>query len=70
MPIGRVVPNAESGTLACSVGSLGVDDSATIPLVVTVTTPGTLQDAARVTASNVTADSDDTARATTTVNGS
>jgi hypothetical protein len=51
------------------VGTLAAGASVTVTITVTATTPGTVSDAAKVTAGNVTADSDDTASASTTVQG-
>jgi uncharacterized repeat protein (TIGR01451 family) len=62
-------PKTKGGTVSCSVGGLGAGQSATITLVVKPTTPGTLTDTATVTASNVSQDADDSATATTTVQG-
>lgn len=60
----------KGGTVKCSVGSLGAGNSATITIVVTATTPGTLTNTASVTAPEITTpDSDDSATATTTVRG-
>ena len=59
----------KGGAVTCSLGSLGGGDSATVTIVVTTTTPGTLSDTATTAASNVTADADDSATATTTVTG-
>ena len=60
----------KGGTVTCTVGSLASGASVTITITVHATKPGTVSDNANVTASNVTADSDDTASATTTVQGS
>jgi|SRR5580700_6707057 uncharacterized repeat protein (TIGR01451 family) len=60
----------KGGTVTCTVGSLGGGASVTITITVTPTKPGTISDSAQVTASNVTADSDDTASAPVTVQGS
>jgi hypothetical protein len=51
------------------VGSLAGGKSATITIVVTPTKPGTLTNAAAVTATSITPDGDDSATATTTVQG-
>jgi uncharacterized repeat protein (TIGR01451 family) len=59
----------KSTTVNCAVGTLAVGSTATITITVTATTPGTVSDSATVTASNVTADSDDDASAPTTVQG-
>jgi uncharacterized repeat protein (TIGR01451 family) len=60
----------KGGTVTCTVGSLAGGASVTITITATATKPGTVSDNAKVTASNVTADSDDTASAATTVQGS
>jgi uncharacterized repeat protein (TIGR01451 family) len=62
-------PKTKGGTVSCTVSSLAAGASVTVTITVTPTTPGTVSDAASVTASNVTADSDDTASASTTVQG-
>ena len=60
---------SKGGTVTYSLGNLGGGDSATVTIVATVTTPGTLTDTATAAASNLTADADDSATATTTVTG-
>jgi uncharacterized repeat protein (TIGR01451 family) len=59
----------KDGTVTCTVGSLAAGASVTVTITVTPTKAGTATDNAGVTASNVTADSDDTASASTTVQG-
>jgi uncharacterized repeat protein (TIGR01451 family) len=63
-------PKTKGGTVSCTVGSLAAGASVTVTINVTATRPGTVSDAATVTASNVTADPDDSAAARTTVTGS
>jgi uncharacterized repeat protein (TIGR01451 family) len=60
---------SKGGTVSCTVGSLAAGASVTITITVTATKPGTVSDNAKVTASNVTPDSDDAASASTTVQG-
>jgi len=60
---------SKGGTVNCAVGSLAAGASVTITITVTATKPGTVSDNAKVTASNVTPDGDDTASASTTVQG-
>jgi uncharacterized repeat protein (TIGR01451 family) len=62
-------PKTKGGTVTCAVGSLAAGASVTVTITVTATTPGAVSDNAKVTASNVTPDSDDTASASTTVQG-
>lgn len=64
-------PKTQGGTIACSIGTLAGGASATVTIVVTPTgKPGTLADTATVTASDITPpDSDDSATATVTVQG-
>jgi uncharacterized repeat protein (TIGR01451 family) len=59
----------QDGTVSCSVGSLAGGKSATITIVVTPTKPGTLTNTAAVSATGITPDGDDSATATTTVQG-
>jgi uncharacterized repeat protein (TIGR01451 family) len=59
----------KGGTVNCRVGSLAAGASVTVTITVTPSTPGRARDTAKVTASNVTANRDDTAAATTTVQG-
>lgn len=60
----------KGGTVSCAVGTLAAGASATITITVTPTKPGTISDSAQVTASNVSpSDSDDSASASTTVQG-
>jgi uncharacterized repeat protein (TIGR01451 family) len=59
-------PKPKGGTVSCTVGSLAAGASVTVTITVSPTKPGTVSDNASVTASNVTADSDDTASASTT----
>jgi uncharacterized repeat protein (TIGR01451 family) len=60
-------PNAENGTVACSIGNLAAGASVTVTVTVMPMTAGTLSDTATVTATGLSPDSDDTATATTTV---
>jgi uncharacterized repeat protein (TIGR01451 family) len=62
-------PKTKDGSITCNVGTLAGGSSVTITIIVTATTPGTISATASVTASNITADPDDTATATNTVNG-
>jgi uncharacterized repeat protein (TIGR01451 family) len=62
-------PKTKNGTVTCGVGDLAADASATVTIVVTPTTKGTLSDTATVTASNVIQDSYDSATATLIVKG-
>lgn len=62
-------PKTQDGNVTCSVGTLAGGSSATVTIVVTPTKPGTLNDTASVTATGISADSDDSATATTTVTG-
>jgi uncharacterized repeat protein (TIGR01451 family) len=62
-------PETKGGTVTCKVGSLPTGARVTVTVKVTPTKPGTVSDAATVTASNVTADNDDTASAPVTVRG-
>jgi uncharacterized repeat protein (TIGR01451 family) len=62
-------PKPKGGTITCAVASLAAGASVTVTIEVTPTKPGTASDAAKVTASNVTADRDDTAAAPVTVHG-
>jgi hypothetical protein len=62
-------PMTKGGTVSCTAGSLAAGASVTVTITVTPTTPGTVSDNASVTASNVTADPDDSASASTTVYG-
>jgi uncharacterized repeat protein (TIGR01451 family) len=62
-------PKTKDGTVSCAVGSLAAGASVTVTITVTPTKPATVSDDATVTASNVTADRDDSASVTTTVQG-
>jgi uncharacterized repeat protein (TIGR01451 family) len=62
-------PKTQDGTVTCSVGSLDGGKSATITIVVTATTPGTLTNTATVSGTGLTSDADDSATAITTVLG-
>jgi uncharacterized repeat protein (TIGR01451 family) len=63
-------PKTKDGTVTCSVGSLAGGQSATITIVVTPTTPGTLTNTATVTGDQVDPTPvDNSATATTTVSG-
>jgi hypothetical protein len=62
-------PKTKDGTVTCHVGTIAGGGSVTITIVVTATTPGTINAPANVMASNVTADTDDSATATNTVKG-
>jgi uncharacterized repeat protein (TIGR01451 family) len=62
-------PASKGGTVSCTVGSLAAGASVTITITVTATKPGMVSDNAKVTAGNVTPDSDDNASASTTVQG-
>jgi uncharacterized repeat protein (TIGR01451 family) len=62
-------PKTKGGVVLCSVGTLGAGATVTITIVVTATTPVELSATASVTASNVTADADDTVTAKTSVKG-
>jgi uncharacterized protein DUF11 len=59
-------PKTRGGTLTCHLGTLGAGATATVTIAVTPTTPGTLTSIA----TGITPDSDDTATAATTVQGS
>ena len=63
-------PTTLGGTVSCEVGRLAAGRSVTVTIQVTADTPGTVSDSAAVTAGNVTADSDDSGSAFTTVQGS
>ena len=60
---------SKGGTVSCAAGTLAAGGSVTVTITVTPTKPGTVSDHASVIAGNVTADSDDTASAPTTVQG-
>ena len=62
-------PKTKGGTVTCSVGDLGAGGSATITILTKATKPVTLSNTATATASNVTPDADDSATATTVVQG-
>jgi uncharacterized repeat protein (TIGR01451 family) len=62
-------PKTQDGTVTCSVGSLTAGNSATITIVVTPTTPGTLTNTATVSGTGLTPDADDSATAMSTVLG-
>jgi uncharacterized repeat protein (TIGR01451 family) len=62
-------PKTKDGGVVCFLGSLEGGKTATIMITVTATKPGTLNAKAKVTASNVTSDTDDEETATTTVLG-
>jgi hypothetical protein len=53
--------------VACSLDQLAAGDTMTLMIVVTVTRPGVITNAATATADNVAADTDDTSTATTRV---
>jgi len=57
------------GKVSCTAASLAAGASMTVTIKVTATTLGTVSDAAKATASNVTADTDDSGTASTTVHG-
>jgi len=59
----------KGGTVTCSVGDLGAGGSATITILTKATKPVTLSNTATATASNVTPEADDSATATTVVQG-
>ena len=59
----------KGGTVTCSVGDLGAGGSATITILTKATKPLTLSNTATATASNVTPEADDSATATTVVQG-
>ena len=65
----RKTPKPKDGAVLCKLGSLEGGKTATITITVTPTKPGTLNAKAKVTASNVTSDTDDEETATTTVLG-
>jgi uncharacterized repeat protein (TIGR01451 family) len=62
-------PATNGGTVSCTAASLTAGASMTVTIKVTATTLGTVSDAAKATASNVTADTDDSGTASTTVHG-
>ena len=62
-------PRTKGGTVSCDLGSLAAGSSATVTVVVTATTPGTVVDDAGLTATGVTPDGDDGAGAATVVQG-
>jgi uncharacterized repeat protein (TIGR01451 family) len=64
-------PRTKGGTVKCNPtgGVLAGGTSATIPIIVTATTPGTLSDTATLSATNVAPDGDDNGTVTTTVVG-
>jgi uncharacterized repeat protein (TIGR01451 family) len=64
-------PKPKNGTVTCTVASLAGGDSVTLTITVTATKPGTINNKAQVTATNVTdsPDSDDTFIAAVTVQG-
>jgi len=62
-------PKPKSGAVSCALGTLAAGSSATITIVVTPTTPGTISAVANVAAPDVTANGNETATATDTVLG-
>jgi uncharacterized repeat protein (TIGR01451 family) len=60
-------PTTKDGMVACSLDQLAAGDTMTLMIVVTVTRPGVITNAATATADNVAADTDDTSTATTRV---
>jgi uncharacterized repeat protein (TIGR01451 family) len=63
------VPKTKGGLVTCNLDSLDGGKTATITILVTPTTKGTLKDTAVVSASNVSADADDSFTAITKVLG-
>lgn len=62
-------PGPKGGTVSCNLRTLAAGTSATVTITVTPTKPGTISDRARATACNLAPGSDDTAAATTTIQG-